>query len=208
MSMKPHIITFELPKIPSNPKLYAIAVQSARNLISLFADHEDEAQQAIAESDEAKYTFSHGIVLDLGKNKQTDKLNFSIKRGDEITMTIPNPDQGDLFSDENPRDLHRHASGSVVEAEEVPLALESPIEVLAIGMRTRTKEEEDAYLSGREAFSADLPFDQNPFDSEDVETEGCHSAWAEGWREQQTGGDEHVEVEESGDDETADTETF
>jgi hypothetical protein len=90
-------ITFDVPKVAANAKIAAIAEQAARNLISLFADEEDHLQQAIAESDGDKTTLNHAITLDLAKHKQTDKLSYSIKRGDEITMTIPDPDQRDLF---------------------------------------------------------------------------------------------------------------
>lgn len=129
----PHIITLKLPKLPTNAKLSAIAIQSARNLISLFADHENEIQEAITESDDAKTTFGHSIILDLGKHKQIDKLSFSIKRGDEITMSIPDPDQPDLFDDLNPRDLRygRQAAGAtVVDAEVVPMGPPAPMAAL------------------------------------------------------------------------------
>ncbi|MBK1884845.1 hypothetical protein JIN85_20715, partial [Luteolibacter pohnpeiensis] len=176
-----HTITFELPKIPENLKLQAIVKQSARNLISLFADHENEIQQAITECEEAKTTFSHSIVLDLGKHKQTDKLGFSIKRGDEIAMSIPDPDQGDLFDDLNPRDFRRNDS-TVVEAEEVPLGLPAPMELLPAP--PKTPEEEQAFEDGFKAATQGESYSTNPHPfTKDPTENALWKAWAEGWEQ-------------------------
>ncbi len=91
--MSTHTITIEVPRICESRKMQAIAEQSARNLLSLFADCEDDLQDSITKAEEAKVSLSHSITLDLGKSKQTDKLSFSLKRGDEICQNIPDADQ-------------------------------------------------------------------------------------------------------------------
>jgi len=90
-------ITLDIPALPESPKLRAIAEASAVSLLCLFADHEDDINNAMVENDENKTTLSHSIGLDLGKNKLTNKLSFSIKHGDEIEQAMPNPDQPALF---------------------------------------------------------------------------------------------------------------
>src|SRR5690606_3836832 len=124
--------------------------------------------------------------LDLGKHKQTDKLGFSIKRGDEISMAIPDPDQGELFDLEHPRDLpqQRRAPGVVVDAEVVP-GLPAPAPGMALPAPERRGDEDDAYHAGRAAFQGGLGLDLNPYDPEDPEAEACGLAWNEGWRDAQ-----------------------
>ena len=94
-------IEITVPALPANRKIHAIMAKTLENLACLFHDCEDDIQASLAEGVE-NVTISHSIVLNLGKNKQTDKLSVSIKRGDEITCTIPDPDQPDLFSHDNP----------------------------------------------------------------------------------------------------------
>jgi len=98
--MDSHTITFELPKVPNNRKLRAIVEQSAQNLISLVADHEDSIFRALQETEDGKASLSHAIKLDFGKDKQTDSLSFSIKHSDEIAQAMPDPDQPELWKAE------------------------------------------------------------------------------------------------------------
>ncbi len=123
------IIELEIPKEIENNKLRAIFLQSAINLLCLGADHEDEIRETIAATEEAKVTLSHSIVLDLGKSKQTDKLSYSIKRGDEISGNIPDPDQPELFNsgkDAPVSGMKRDESASVVVDAEVVGLLPAP----------------------------------------------------------------------------------
>ena len=94
----PTTISFDVPKDINNSKLRGIAKHSARNLLSLMADHEEEILQVLHESDDGKATLSHALRLDFGMNRQTDKLSFSLKHGDEVVQEITDPDQGDLFN--------------------------------------------------------------------------------------------------------------
>lgn len=179
--MSTHAITFELPKVPTNAKLFAIAKQSARNLISLFADHEAEIQQAITETEESRATFNHAIVLDLGKSKQTDKLGFSIKRGDEIIMSIPDPDQGDLFGEMYPKDLPKRRADVVVDAE--IMGLPAPMDLLPAP--EKTEEEKAAYQKGKEARAKGSAYSTNPYPFHaDLTERVLWMAWAAGWEEE------------------------
>ncbi len=125
--MNTHTITIEVPKICTNRKMQAIAEQSARNLLSLFADCEEELQDSITKAEEAKVNLSHTITLDLGKSKQTDKLSFSLKRGDEICQSIPDPDQPELFKEKPVR-------GASNKDDESPALVGLPAPVVGIGM--------------------------------------------------------------------------
>lgn len=176
-----YTITFEVPRIPESPKLRAIVEQSARNLISLFADHEDGINRAMVEGEGDKTTLSHSINLDLGKNKQTDKLSFSIKGGDEIVQSIPNPDQPDLFGKEPPLSGMRRTEGTVVDAEVVPLGLPAP--KLELPGPTRTDDEELVYQEGRAAFFDGEALEENPYRSDVNHVQKLNKAWADGWRD-------------------------
>jgi len=124
--MDSHTITFELPKVPNNRKLRAIVEQSAQNLISLVADHEDSILRALQETEDGKASLSHAIKLDFGKDKQTDSLSFSIKHSDEIAQAMPDPDQPELWRAEP-----KQANGSTVdEPPGETLGLPAPVLVL------------------------------------------------------------------------------
>ena len=87
-----------VPALPENRKIHAIMAQSLESLASLFHDCEDDINLALTESEEGKITISHSICIDMGKDKQTDKLSVSIKRGDEITCNMTHPDQKEMFN--------------------------------------------------------------------------------------------------------------
>lgn len=121
-------IEIVVPELPANRKIHAIMAKTLENLACLFRDCEDDIQAALAEGSD-NVTISHSIVLNLGKNKQTDKLSVSIKRGDEITCTIPDPDQPDLFNNDG--------SPRVVTPEtptETPSVMGLPAPIEVIGM--------------------------------------------------------------------------
>lgn len=94
------MITIEVnvPELPENKKIHAIMAQSLESLACLFHDCEDDINLALTESEEGKITISHSICIDMGKDKQTDKLSVSIKRGDEITCNMTHPDQKEMFN--------------------------------------------------------------------------------------------------------------
>lgn len=123
------MITIEIcvPALPENRKIHAIMAQSLESLAALFHDCEKDIHLALTESEEGKITISHGICIDMGKDKQTDKLSVSIKRGDEITCNMSHPDQGQMFNKD----------GSVrqvtPESESVSLvSLPAPVEGIAM----------------------------------------------------------------------------
>lgn len=97
-----HIRTLELPAVPQSKKIDAEATEIARNVISLIAENEEAINDLMVNSDDEKVTISFACSFDLGKNQMTTKLSFSIKHGSEIKQSIPNPDQGDLFNEDNP----------------------------------------------------------------------------------------------------------
>jgi len=174
-----YTITFDVPKIPESPKLRAIVEQSARNLISLFADHEEGINRAMVEGEGDKTTLSHSINLDLGRNKQTDKLSFSIKGGDEITQSIPNPDQPDLFGKEPPLSGRRRTDATVVEAEVVSLGLPAPL--IGLPGPTRTDDEQLVWDEGFDAFFAGEALEENPYRADVNHVQKLNKAWADGW---------------------------
>ena len=119
-------IEITVPALPANRKIHAIMAKTLENLACLFHDCEDDIQASLAEGVE-NVTISHSIVLNLGKNKQTDKLSVSIKRGDEITCTIPDPDQSDLFRNDNPT---VRSVNPIDKAETAIMRLPAPIEAI------------------------------------------------------------------------------
>lgn len=114
-----------VPELPANRKIHAIMAKSLENLACLFHDCEKDVHTALTEGAES-VTINHAIVLNLGKNKQTDKLSVSIKRGDEITCTIPDPDQPDLFNtDGSPRVVTPETSAETPSVMGLPAPIES-----------------------------------------------------------------------------------
>ena len=86
-------------------KIDAIAMQSAKNLLTLMGEMRDEIAEAMVkiiehsqseDGDAAKMTISHSIVLDLVKNKQEDKIAFSIKQSGKISSEMADPNQPEL----------------------------------------------------------------------------------------------------------------
>lgn len=97
-----HTRILELPAVPQSKKIDAEATEIARNVISLIAENEEAINDLMVNSEDEKVTISFAVSFDLGKNQMKTRLSFSVKHGSEIKQTIPNPDQGDLFNEENP----------------------------------------------------------------------------------------------------------
>ena len=120
-------ILIEVPELPKNKQIHAYMAQSLESLACLFHDCEDDINLALTTSEDAKVTISHSICIDLAKDKQTDKLSVSIKRGDEITSNIKHPDQPEMFNrDGSVRDITPQA--------ESPAMVGLPAPVMGIGM--------------------------------------------------------------------------
>lgn len=97
-----HTRILELPAVPQSKKIDAEATEIARNVISLIAENEEAINDLMINSEDEKVTISFAVSFDLGKNQMKTRLSFSVKHGSEIKQSIPNPDQGDLFNEENP----------------------------------------------------------------------------------------------------------
>lgn len=85
--------------------LELIADQSANRLKELIIESADEIAEAChqaaeqaqeEESDSIKIKLAHTITLDLGKNRQTDGLAWSVRHKREVSGAIPDPDQPEL----------------------------------------------------------------------------------------------------------------
>ena len=80
-----------------NDALKAIRDKSALNFKSLFDDLAPQIQGAMQQVEDGKaFTLSHSVKIDIGKDKQIDKLGFSMKTEDEIECGIPDPNQPEL----------------------------------------------------------------------------------------------------------------
>lgn len=86
-------------------KLSAIADRSARAVKTLILEMEEDIGEAVnvaaedaqeSGSESIKINLSHTITLDLAKNKQEDKLAFSVKHQSTVKGEIPDPNQPDL----------------------------------------------------------------------------------------------------------------
>jgi len=97
-----HTRILELPAVPQSKKIDAEATEIARNVISLIAENEEAINDLMVNCEDEKVTISFAVSFDLGKNQMKTRLSFSVKHGSEIKQSIPNPDQGDLFNEENP----------------------------------------------------------------------------------------------------------
>ena len=97
-----HTRILELPAVPKSKKIDAEATEIARNVISLIAENEEAINDLMVNSEDEKVTISFAVSFDLGKNQMKTRLSFSVKHGSEIKQSIPNPDQGDLFNEDNP----------------------------------------------------------------------------------------------------------
>jgi hypothetical protein len=120
-------ILIEVPELPKNKQIHAYMAQSLESLACLFHDCEDDINLALTTSEDAKVTISHSICIDMAKDKQTDKLSVSIKRGDEITSNIKHPDQPEMFNrDGSVRDITPQAESPAM------VGLPAPIEVIGM----------------------------------------------------------------------------
>lgn len=82
--------------------LDAILLQSCDNLRALFSEHREDLIRLVSETpDDSPVTINHSIRLDFGKNKQTDRLSFSLRGGDCVECPIPNPNQIMMPFDDN-----------------------------------------------------------------------------------------------------------
>jgi hypothetical protein len=82
-----------------SPKIRAIVARSASKYIALMANQEPEIVEAMQEVEEGKpFTMNHTLSLNLYKNRQTDRLAFSVKHSIEADGEIPNPDQLELVT--------------------------------------------------------------------------------------------------------------
>lgn len=91
-------------------KLEAIAELSAKQLKMLIAENEEGINEAIIHATEeaqiksaetnqpqkVKIAITHKINLDLGANKQTDVISWTVAHKSEIEAEIPNHDQLDM----------------------------------------------------------------------------------------------------------------
>ncbi len=122
-------IEIEVPALPSSPKIHGIMAQSLESLACLFHDCEQDVNDAMTQGGEGKVTISHSIIIDMMKDKQTDKLSVSIKKGDEITCSLYHPDQKELFErNGTPRTVSKPDDNSS------PALVGLPAPVEAIGM--------------------------------------------------------------------------
>lgn len=129
------IIT-EVPALPENKKIHAIMAQSLESLACLFHDCEKDISLALTESEEGKVTISHSICINMGSDKQTDKLSVSIKRGDEITCNMTHPDQAEMFHrDGTPKNVTPQTEAVAV------VGLPAPVECLSIDAEIVSEEE-------------------------------------------------------------------
>ncbi|MBK1835037.1 hypothetical protein [Roseibacillus ishigakijimensis] len=75
-----------------NERLRGIAMQSARNYEALLVEQEDDLLELLQESED-RVTISHSVTIDLAKNKQADKVSFSMKHSLEAESEIRDPNQ-------------------------------------------------------------------------------------------------------------------
>lgn len=76
------------------PKIRAIVGRSASKFINLMANQEPEILTAMQEIEEGKpFTINHTLTLNIEKNRQIDKVAFSVKHSIESDSEIPDPDQ-------------------------------------------------------------------------------------------------------------------
>ena len=91
----------DLLQVIQSPKIRAIVEKSAATYINLMANQETELLEAMQEVDEGKpFSIAHSLTLHLEKNKQIDKVAFSVKHSIEAEAEIPNPEQPDLPMDD------------------------------------------------------------------------------------------------------------
>lgn len=84
-----------------SPKIRAIVARSASKYVVLMANQEPEIVEAMQDIEEGKpFTLNHTLTLHLDKNRQTDRLAFSVKHSIEADGEIPNPDQLELPVDQ------------------------------------------------------------------------------------------------------------
>jgi hypothetical protein len=74
--------------------LRKLAAEGEADILTDIASSADEAQAQDKES--LKMTFGFQIVLDMGADKQTSTLSWSVKRKLSTDHAIANPDQGEL----------------------------------------------------------------------------------------------------------------
>lgn len=87
----------DLLKEIQSDKIRAIVARSASKYILLMANQESEILEAMQEIEEGKpFAIAHSLTLNLEKNRQVDRVSFSVKHSIESDGEIPDPDQLEL----------------------------------------------------------------------------------------------------------------